>query len=134
MTHITEIIVRPYECDSYCHVNNAVYLNYLEHCRMDFLHAIGFDYKAVVAAGIFMYVTEVNIKYKGSAVLDDKLFVETTHTKLGKISGEFTQIIKREDGLLCVDATVKWACVDSVTKRPTKLPEQFRVKGLDPDA
>ena len=134
MTHITEIIVRPYECDSYSHVNNAVYLNYLEHCRMDFLHAIGFDYKTVVESGIFMYVTEIHIKYKGSAVLDDRLLVETTPIKLGKISGEFSQIIKRDDGLVCVEAIVKWACVDSTTKRPTKMPEHFRVNGLEPEA
>ena len=28
-----EFQVRDYECDMQGHVNNAVYLNYLEHCR-----------------------------------------------------------------------------------------------------
>ena len=50
MKHTTEITVRSYECDSYNHVNNAVYLNYLEHARMDFLHAANFDYKGIVGS------------------------------------------------------------------------------------
>ena len=34
--------VRSYECDSYGHVNNAVYLNYLEFARMSALEENGF--------------------------------------------------------------------------------------------
>lgn len=133
MGQITKLIVRTYECDAYAHVNNAVYLNYLEHARMDFLHSIGFDYKGAVAGGLNMYVTEINIKYKGSAVLDDVLLIETKHTKFGKISGQFSQWIRKEDGTLCAEATVKWGCVDSKTGRPTKFPDEFFVEGLNPE-
>ena len=34
----SDLIVRTYECDSYGHVNNAVYVNYLEYGRMQFLN------------------------------------------------------------------------------------------------
>ena len=50
----TELKVRSYECDSYSHVNNAVYLNYLETARMDFLNQIGFPYNDVVAAHYYL--------------------------------------------------------------------------------
>ena len=36
MTQTIEVEVRSYELDSYNHVNNAVYLNYLEYARMEF--------------------------------------------------------------------------------------------------
>ena len=62
MIHTTELIVRPYECDSYNHVNNAVYQNYLEYARMDFLHAAGFNYKKIVAEGY--YLVDYNPPYK----------------------------------------------------------------------
>ena len=97
MKHIAEHIVRSYECDSYSHVNNSVYLNYLEYARMEYLHAIGFDYKGLVEAGYYLYVTHVDIYYKASAFLDDKLLIEVFPTKLKKISGELKQIIKKED-------------------------------------
>ncbi len=134
MGHITELLVRTYECDAYNHVNNAVYLNYLEHARMQFLHDIGFNYKGAVAAGINMYVTEINIKYKASAVLDDILLIETKHTKFGKISGQFSQCIRKDDETVCAEATVKWGCVDAKTGRPTKFPDEFFVPGLEPEA
>lgn len=132
MKHTTEITVRSYECDSYNHVNNAVYLNYLEHSRMDYLHAIGFDYKGIVEAGYSLYVTHIDIYYKGSAFLDDKLFVETTPTKLKHVMGEFKQIIKKEDGTVCAEATVTWASV-TTEGRPSKIPEKFMVDGLKPE-
>ena len=36
--------VRDYECDIQGIVNNAVYQNYLEHCRHKFLQMAGFDF------------------------------------------------------------------------------------------
>lgn len=132
MKHIAEHIVRSYECDSYSHVNNSVYLNYLEYARMEYLHAIGFDYKGLVEAGYYIYVTHVDIYYKASAFLDDKLLIEVFPTKLKKISGELKQIIKKEDGTICADATVTWACVTK-EGRPSKIPEEFMVSGLNPE-
>lgn len=132
MKHIAEHIVRSYECDSYSHVNNSVYLNYLEYARMEYLHAIGFDYKGLVEAGYYLYVTHVDIYYKASAFLDDKLLIEVFPTKLKKISGELKQIIKKEDGTICAEATVTWACVTK-EGRPSKIPEEFMVSGLIPE-
>lgn len=132
MKHTTEITVRSYECDSYNHVNNAVYLNYLEHARMDFLHATNFDYKGIVAAGFYLYVTHIDIHYKGSAFLDDKLLVETFPTKLKHVMGEFHQTIKKEDGTICAEADVTWASVQK-DGRPSKIPENFLVEGLKPE-
>ena len=38
MAHESTLTTRSYECDSYGHVNNAVYLNYLEFARIRFLN------------------------------------------------------------------------------------------------
>lgn len=133
MIHTAELVVRSYECDSYNHVNNAVYLNYLEFARMEYLHACGFDYHGIFAAGYYLYVTHIDIYYKASALLDDKLFIEVKPVKLKNISGEFRQKIYKEDGTVCAEATVTWACVSSKTGRPAKLPEEFLVEGLYPD-
>lgn len=132
MIHTTEITVRSYECDSYNHVNNAVYLNYLEHARMDFMNAVGMDYKGIVTEGYSLYVTHIDIHYKASAFLNDKLLIETKPTKLKHIMGEFNQIIKKQDGTVCAEATVTWASVNK-EGRPSKIPEKFIVEGLHPE-
>ncbi len=130
--HIVELTVRGYELDSYNHVNNSVYLNYLEHARMQFLHHVGFNYKGLFEAGFHLYVTGIDIKYKSPALLDDKLFIEVKPLKLKKISGEFSQVIKKEDGSVCAEAIVSWACIDSKIGRPSKIPDEFMVEGLIP--
>lgn len=133
MTHTTSLKVRTYECDSYNHVNNAVYVNYLEVGRMDFLHAIGFDYKGIVAAGYYIYVTHIEVSYKASAFFGETLNIAVSPLKLKKITGEFKQIISKEDGTVCVEASVQWACVCAKTGRPAKIPDEFLVKGLYPE-
>ncbi|AEE15961.1 acyl-CoA thioesterase [Treponema brennaborense] len=133
MKHIAKLVVRSYECDSYGHVNNAVYLNYLEYGRMEFLHAVRFDYNGIVAAGYYLYVTHVDIHYKASAFLDDELFIEVYPSKMKAVSGTFRQTIRKADGTVCAEADVTWACV-TTAGRPAKLPAEFMVEGLQPDA
>ncbi len=131
MTYKTSLKVRSYECDSYNHVNNAVYLNYLEAARMDYLHQIGFDYKGIIDAGYFLYITHIDIHYKDSAHLDDELLIETTPIKLGAVFGTVKQVIKKESGTVCAEAEVTWASVKN--NLPSRLPKEFIVKGLGPE-
>ncbi len=132
MTHTSYVEVRTYELDAYNHVNNAVYLNYLEYARMEFLRAIGFDYLGLIEEGYMLYVTRVDIKYKFSAKLFEKLSIDVSHIKLGKVSGAFLQVVKNEQGQVCAEAEVSWACVNK-DGRPSKLPEKYIVEGLIPE-
>jgi acyl-CoA thioester hydrolase len=125
------LIVRTYECDSYGHVNNANYLNYLEFARYEFLRSIGFDYPAVIKAGYGVYVARVEIDYKKSAVTDDTLLIRSWPIKKGAVSGIIAQRILRGDDVL-VDAKVTWAFVDS-RGIPAKVPPQWDMPGLRPD-
>jgi acyl-CoA thioester hydrolase len=132
MKHVAKLTVRSYELDSYNHVNNAVYLQYLEYARMEFLRAIGFDYPGLYDAGYFLYVTHIDIHYKASTRLFDELSIEVEPVKLGKVSGTFRQRILNQRGELCAEADVSWGCVDT-TGRPSKIPPEFYVPGLEPE-
>jgi acyl-CoA thioester hydrolase len=125
------LMVRTYECDSYGHVNNANYLNYLEFARYEYLKTIGFDYPAMIKAGYGVYVARIEIDYKKSARVDDVLLIRSWSIKKGAVSGIIAQEILRGDDLL-VEAKVTWAFVDS-RGMPTKLPPQWDVPGLKPD-
>jgi len=132
MKYTSELTVRSYECDSYKHVNNAVYLNYLEYGRMEYLHQIKFDYNGLVAKGYYLYVTHIDIHYKSSAFLDDKLFIDVEPTKLGKASGTFHQTIRKEDGTVCAEADVTWANVKA-GGIISPVPNEYIVQGLQPE-
>ena len=131
MNHICELVVRTYECDMNGHVNNANYLHYLEFARHEYLKAVGFDFAGSVKAGYGLFVTRVEIDYKRSAVLDDRLSIESKPVKRGAVSGIMVQTIRCGEALVA-SARVTWAFVDA-TGKPTRIPPELDVPGLTPE-
>jgi acyl-CoA thioester hydrolase len=125
-----KLTVRSYECDSYGHVNNANYLNYLEFARYELLKDVGFNYITAIKAGFGVYVARIEIDYKRPAVTDDELIIKSWPIKKGAVSGIIAQEIWRAEELL-VEAKVTWAFVDS-DGVPTKIPPEWDVPGLKP--
>ena len=77
--------VRDYECDMQGIVNNAVYLNYLEHTRHRFLLQAGCDFASLHPQGIDPVVKRMEIDYKQSLRSGDK-FVSKLPPRLMKIA------------------------------------------------
>lgn len=132
MKYSCEHVVRSYECDSYGHVNNAIYLNFLEYGRMEYLHQIGFAYKDLVADGYYLYITHIDIHYKASAFLDDHLFIDVEPIQKRAVSGTFRQTVRKADDTICAQADVTWASVTTEGK-PSKIPDKYLVAGLFPE-
>jgi acyl-CoA thioester hydrolase len=76
-SHCTSITVRGYELDSYGHVNNAVYIQYLEHARWLFMKDLDL-LKYINDEDLFLVVTDTHIRYLREANLFDELVAETT--------------------------------------------------------
>jgi acyl-CoA thioester hydrolase len=130
MSHECELTVRSYECDSYGHVNNAVYLNYLEYARVSFLKDIGVDYGKLRQRGLGLVVARICIDYKLPLKAEDRLRIVTAPRKSGRASCTFSQKIYR-DGLLAADAEVTWTSIDQ-QGRPVKLPPELNIPELRP--
>jgi len=130
MKHTCTLQVRPYECDANVHVNNAVYLNYLEWARSKLLEDIGFDYKKFLEKGYGLFVAKINIQFKVPAQMMDMLTIISYSIKRRRTNGVFHQEIYRDNTLLC-EADVTWACVNSAG-RPSPLPEEFELDELQP--
>lgn len=58
-----DFTVRGYELDSFGHVNNAVYVNYLEEARWKMIRDIPECRTHIIEAGLFPAVIETRIKY-----------------------------------------------------------------------
>ncbi|MDR0994359.1 MAG: acyl-CoA thioesterase [Verrucomicrobiota bacterium] len=130
MKHVTTLTVRPYECDSYGHVNHAVYVNYLEHARMQYLHAANFDYKGLIRSGFFTFITRVDISYRSPAFADDVLEIETEPEDLRKVRGVMHQVVRRGE-IVIAEAHVHW-CVVNAEGRPSRPPSAFDMGGMAP--
>ena len=124
--------VRTYECDSYGHVNNANYLNYLEFARHELLKDAGFDYQKAVDAGYGVFIARIEIDYKRPALTDDHLTIRTWPLKKGAVKGILAQEIHRGADLLA-EAKVTWAFVNTKTGMPVRIPAEWDVPGLSPE-
>ena len=131
MTHTTSFYVRSYELDMYNHVNNAVYLNYLENARIQFLRDVCIDFEALRKAGIGLVVVRICIDYRRPAYLNDMLDIKTTPTKKRRTSGVFRQEVYRGEELIA-EAEVTWATVNA-EGRPCPMPAGFDVPALNPE-
>ena len=105
-----ELEVRDYECDVQGIVNNAVYLNYLEHARHKFLLARDIDFVELAKEDKNLVLREANYVYHKSLFPDDKFTVDTKAQIEGKLKMVFLQEIYRGDELV-LNAKVTGACV-----------------------
>ena len=132
MEHESRLTVRSYECDSYGHVNNAVYLNYLEYARHVYIHDIGIPLVELRAAGFAILVARVEIDYRRPALTDDELRILTVPIRKGRVGGILSQrIVRCSDDMLVAEAEVTWVCVDA-KGRPARLPAAFDKEALSP--
>lgn len=85
--------VRDYECDLQGVVNNAVYQNYLEHARHEFLRANGVDFSELTKAGINLVVVRAELDYKASLTSGDNFTVTTRFEQSSRLKFVFVQEI-----------------------------------------
>jgi acyl-CoA thioester hydrolase len=110
-------------------VYHANYLRFFERARSDMLRAAGIDQRAAIDAGLGAYaVSEMQIKWRLPAKLDDDLIVVSRVTAVRAASCSIHQRVMRGDQLLA-EATVTAALL-TPEGRPRRQPadwvERFR--------
>ena len=79
-----KLSVRDYELDSFGVTNNAVYQNYLEHTRHQFLESQGLKLTAYFDQGLSPVITKAEIEYRSSLQSRDD-FVRIGFVKQSKV-------------------------------------------------
>lgn len=120
-----EMAVRDYECDLQGVVNNAVYQNYLEHARHEYLKTIGIDFAALAAQGINLVVTRTEIDYKTSLTSGDRFIIEVQSERISAVRIGFRQnILRLPDRKVVVTALVTGTGLNA--KGRPQLPEALK--------
>ena len=88
-----EFQVRDYECDMQGHVNHAVYLNYLEHCRHEFIKTLGLNFAELVRRGVSLVIIRVEVDYKYSLQSGDRFMVGVSIERVSPLRYRFIQDI-----------------------------------------
>jgi acyl-CoA thioester hydrolase len=102
-----EMQVRDYECDIQGIVNNAVYQNYLEHCRHKFLNSVGLNFAQLHNDGIDAVVIKAELEYKFPLRPGNDFLIQLNLKRQGRLRIIFDQeIIRKSDKKLMVAAQI----------------------------
>ncbi len=129
MGHVSsyQLEVRSYELDVYDHVNNAVYINWLEHGRSKLLQDKGFNYTNIASVwGVRFMTVRTEIDYKQALKLGDRAEVTTQVEKVGNTSVTIAHSVKRlPQETIAAQAKVIIVYTDANTGRPVPVPQEF---------
>ncbi len=120
--------VRAYEIDVYDHVNNAIYIQWLEEGRSKFLLDKGFNYINIIEAwGVRFMTVRTEIDYRRALVLGESARIDTSVERFGNTSVTFRQVITRVgDDTPAAEARVVIVFTSSETGRPVAVPDEFK--------
>lgn len=125
--HVSEVRVRYAETDQMGVVYHANYLVWCEIGRTDFIRAVGRSYADLERDGVTLAVSEVTMRYVGSASYDDRVLVRTVLEEVRSRTMRFAyHVVHAESGATLVRATTTLIALGS-TGRPSRLPEPLFV-------
>ena len=118
--------VRTYELDSFGHVNNAVYLNYLEEARSEFLRQLGLSFHDFAREGVQLVIIEARVRYLSPARYGDILAItgRFREVRAASLTIDYT-VTETQSGRPVADAQTRGAFVNAVSGRPQRAPRLF---------
>ena len=110
--------VRFRDLDSLGHVNNAVFLTYLEEARIAYLVPLG-------AEASDMILARVEIDFRAPLRISDELEIGVRPARIGTKSFDLEYEV-HSGGTLAAEAKTVLVSYDYATRRPVELPESWR--------
>lgn len=128
------VAVMPEDIDEQNHVNNIVYLRWVQEVATAHWQAIA---SSEAQGEIGWLVLRHEIDYKAPACLGDEIVLRTWVGKATRLTFErFTEILRRSDGQLSSKARTLWCPINVQTGRPVRVPlevrGQFSISGRKP--
>jgi acyl-CoA thioester hydrolase len=125
--HKITLTVRFNEVDMLGVCNNAVYINYFEHARLQYIKAAGLMPEGgIFSDGRLFFMVRNEINYRGHAHYDDELNIYTKISYIKNSSYGFEHLIENlRTKEIIVDGSCVVVHVDPETRKSTPLPEFF---------
>lgn len=131
MEHIQEVRVLYADTDSYGVVWHGSYTKWFEAARVEFTEKLGIDLETLENNKIVFPVVELNIRYKSSARMNERLVIKTKISELTPLRITFEhQVVKKDTDIVRVIAHSTIVVVDAngmkmFRKMPQDLFEKF---------
>lgn len=115
------ITVEPLDIDHMGHVNNAVYLRWVQDAVSRYWEAVA---PAEAVARHLWVALKHEISYRRPAFLEDGLVAEVIAERVQGARSHFTTCIRRGEELLA-EVHSSWCCLDAATRRPARLAREI---------
>ena len=118
--------VRTYELDSFGHVNNATYLNYLEEARSEFLRQLDLSFNDFASLGIQLVIVEAQVRYLSPARYGESIAVagRFRDVRAASLTIEY-DLTEQATGRRVATAWTRGAFIHAMTGKPTRAPKTF---------
>ncbi|MCB0200954.1 MAG: thioesterase family protein [Anaerolineae bacterium] len=111
------------DLDSAGHVNNAVYVDYIEDAARQDLAALGWPSGRLNDLGLDVATHRLHMEYRLPALLGDELIITTWAAEISEDAGmRYTTVTRALDDELLFQARATWGCIDLQTRARVKLP------------
>lgn len=134
--HKITVVVRFHEVDMLGVCNNAVYINFFETARLEYIKAAGLmPEKGIFSDGRLFFMVRNEINYRDHSYYDDELEVYTKISYIKNSSFGFDHVIvKKKSGKVIVDGKGVIVHVDPKTRKSINLETEFieKIKRFEP--
>jgi acyl-CoA thioester hydrolase len=122
------IAIKPADIDHMGHVNNAVYLNWVQEAVVDYWQSIAPP--DAVARHLWVALKH-EITYLRPTFLQDTVVAEVIAERVEGARAFFRTVLRRGEDVLS-EIQSCWCCLDSATQRPTRLAREVIGRFLTP--
>ena len=109
--------ILPDDIDHMGHVNNSVYLKWVQDAVVKFWETVA---PADAVTRHLWVALQHQITYRRPAFIDDLVVADVVANGTAGAKAMFTTVIKRGEEVLA-EVQSTWCCLDSVTRRPARL-------------
>ncbi len=124
------LTVRFSDCDMLGHVNNAVYLSYLEECRIEWWKAIG-EPPISGGSGVGAIMAHASLNYRAPLFLSDEVEIRLAVHKVGTSSVTVDyELVNVATGVVVADARTVAVAFDFGQNRTVPVSPETRERML----
>jgi acyl-CoA thioester hydrolase len=118
------------EIDEYEHVNNTVYLQWLDRIAWAHSAELGLPLDRCLSLRRGMAVRHTRVDYLDAALVDESLLIATWLVACDgrlRCTRRF-EIVREADGKRVLDAEIEYFCLNLDSGKPTRFPQEFTAR------
>ncbi len=120
--------IEPADIDHMGHVNNSVYLKWVQEAVVDYWEKVA---PADAVARHLWVALKHEISYRRPAFLDDIVVADVIADQVQGARALFTTVIKRGEEVVA-EIKSTWCCLDAATRKPARLAKEIASRFLSP--